>query len=135
VQHQSCAVNDFCCPKSVVNIVRSALRINKEKKMIEYIILAALVAGAFAVVYKMLTKKETATEAVAEVAKEAESAAAPVVKAVEAKVEEAVKAEVTEAKTRAKKAVVKALDVNNDGKVDIADAVEAVKKTTRKKKA
>ena len=32
-------------------------------------------------------------------------------------------------------AVTKVADVNQDGKVDVADAVEAVKKTTRKTKA
>lgn len=32
-------------------------------------------------------------------------------------------------------AVTKAADVNQDGKVDVADAVEVVKKTTRKTKA
>ena len=40
----------------------------------------------------------------------------------------------TKAKTRAKKAAVEALDVNQDGKVDVADAFVAAVKKTRKKK-
>lgn len=63
------------------------------------IIIVGVVAFIAYVLYKMLTKKETAQEAVAEVAKEAVAEAA------------------------------KVADVNGDGKVDIADAVEAVKKT------
>ena len=55
------------------------------------------------VLYKMFTKKETAEEAVKETLAEA-------------------KAEVT-----------KVADVNGDGKVDVADAVEAVKKVVKKR--
>ena len=47
--------------------------------------------------------------------------------------EEAVEAEVEVVKTKAKK-VKEKLDVNKDGKVNTKDAVEAVKKVTRKKK-
>ena len=55
------------------------------------------------VLYKMFTKKETAEEAVKETLAEA-------------------KVEVT-----------KVADVNGDGKVDVADAVEAVKKVVKKR--
>ena len=71
--------------------------------MIDTIIGVAVVAGAGYVVWKMITKKETASEAVAETVAE-------------------VKAE-----------AVKVADVNGDGKVDVADAVEAVKKVTKKR--
>jgi hypothetical protein len=77
--------------------------------MIDTIIGLAVIGGIGYALYKMVTKKETAKEAVEEVIAEA-------------------KAE-----------VVKVADVNNDGKVDVADVadvVEAVKKTRgRKKKA
>jgi hypothetical protein len=73
--------------------------------MIDTIIGAAIVGLAGWLVYKMMFKKETAAEAVAEIKAE-------------------VKAEVT-----------KIADVNGDGKVDVKDAVEAVKKTATKVKA
>jgi hypothetical protein len=60
---------------------------------------ALIVAGIGYALYKMVTKKETAQEAVKEVLAEVKAEAA------------------------------KVADVNNDGKVDIADAVEVVKKT------
>ena len=53
------------------------------------------------------------------------------VKVVEAKVEEVVVAEVKKAKARVKKAA----DVNEDGKVDMTDVVEVVKKGRRPKKS
>ena len=53
------------------------------------------------------------------------------VKAVEVKVEEVVVAEVKKAKARVKKAA----DVNEDGKVGVADVVEVVKKGRRPKKS
>ena len=68
---------------------------------------------------------KVAKEIVAEVEKVVEE-----VKAVEAKVEEVVVAEVKKTKAR----VMKAADVNEDGKVDIADVVEVVKKGRRSKK-
>ena len=73
-------------------------------------------------------EKETklAKEIVAEVEKVVEE-----VKAVEAKVEEVVVAEVKKARARVKKAA----DVNEDGKVDVADVVEIVKKGRRSKKS
>lgn len=73
-------------------------------------------------------EKETklAKEIVAEVEKVVEE-----VKVVEAKVEEAVVAEVKKTKARVKKAA----DVNEDGKVDVADVVEIVKKGRRSKKS
>ena len=74
--------------------------------MIETIIGLAIIGGVGYALYKMVTKKETAEEAVNEVIAEA-------------------KAEVT-----------KVADVNKDGKVDVSDVVEVVKKTRgRKKKA
>jgi len=71
------------------------------------------------------TETKVAKELVAEVEKVVEE-----VKAVEAKVEEVVVAEVKKARTRVKKAA----DVNEDGKVDVADVVEVVKKGRRPKK-
>jgi hypothetical protein len=65
------------------------------------------------------TETKVAKELVAEVAKVVEE-----VKAVEAKVEEVVVAEVKKAKARVKKAA----DVNEDGKVDVADVKAAAKK-------
>jgi len=74
--------------------------------MIETIIGLVIIGGVGYALYKMVTKKETAEEAVNEVIAEA-------------------KAEVT-----------KVADVNKDGKVDVSDVVEVVKKTRgRKKKA
>lgn len=72
------------------------------------------------------TETKVAKELVAEVEKVVEE-----VKAVEAKVEEVVVAEVKKARTRVKKAA----DVNEDGKVDVADVVEVVKKGRRPKKS
>ena len=72
------------------------------------------------------TETKVAKELVAEVEKVVEE-----VKAVEAKVEEVVVAEVKKARTRVKKAA----DVNEDGKVDVADVVEVVKKGGRPKKS
>ena len=69
---------------------------------------------------------KVAKEIVAEVEKVIEE-----VKAVEAKVEEVVVAEVKKTKARVKKAA----DVNEDGKVDVADVVAAVKKGGRPKKS
>jgi hypothetical protein len=66
--------------------------------MIDTIIGAAIVGLAGYLVYKMMFKKETAAEAVAEIKEE-------------------IKTEVT-----------KVADVNGDGKVNVADAVEVVKK-------
>ena len=63
----------------------------------------AVVAGVGYVVYKMMFKKET--------------------------VEEAVKETIAEAKAE----VTKVADVNGDGKVDVQDAVEAVKKVAKKR--
>ena len=63
----------------------------------------AIIGFAGYVLYKMFTKKETAEEAVKETLAEA-------------------KVEVT-----------KVADVNGDGKVDVADAVEAVKKVAKKR--
>ena len=63
----------------------------------------AIIGFAGYVLYKMFTKKETAEEAVKETLAEA-------------------KVEVT-----------KVADVNGDGKVDVADAVEAVKKVVKKR--
>ena len=63
----------------------------------------AIIGFAGYVLCKMFTKKETAEEAVKETLAEA-------------------KAEVT-----------KVADVNGDGKVDVADAVEAVKKVVKKR--
>jgi hypothetical protein len=74
--------------------------------MLETIFGLAVVAGVGYILYKMMFKKET--------------------------VEEAVKETVAEVKAEATKVA----DVNKDGKVDVTDAVEAVKKTRgRKKKA
>jgi hypothetical protein len=74
--------------------------------MIETIIGLVIIGGVGYALYKMVTKKETAEEAVNEVIAEA-------------------KAEVA-----------KVADVNKDGKVDVSDVVEVVKKTRgRKKKA
>lgn len=73
--------------------------------MMEWFLGLAFVALVIALVYKMLTKKETLEEAAKEVA-----------------------AEVT---ATAKKAA----DVNKDGKVNIDDAKEVVKKVRKKKKA
>jgi Tfp pilus assembly protein PilE len=95
--------------------------------------------------YKIFVKKETVAEAVAEVKVEAAAVETKIedaikvevakvveeVKAVEAKVEEVVVAEVKKAKARVKKAA----DVNEDGKVDVADVVAAVKKGGRPKKS
>ena len=72
------------------------------------------------------TETKVAKEIVAEVEKVVEE-----VKAVEAKVEEVVVAEVKKTKARVKKAA----DVNEDGKVDVADVVAAVKKGGRPKKS
>ena len=72
------------------------------------------------------TETKLAKEIVAEVEKVVEE-----VKAVEAKVEEVVVAEVKKARARVKKAA----DVNEDGKVDVADVVEVVKKGRRPKKS
>ena len=72
------------------------------------------------------TETKLAKEIVAEVDKVVEE-----VKAVEARVEEVVVAEVKKAKARVKKAA----DVNEDGKVDVADVVEVVKKGGRPKKS
>lgn len=71
--------------------------------MIDTIIGIVLVAGAGYLVYKMMFRKETLQEAVNETIAEA-------------------KAEVT-----------KVADVNKDGKVNAADAVEAVKKVAKKR--
>lgn len=71
--------------------------------MLETIFGAALVALAGYLVYKMMFRKETFEEAVKETVAEA-------------------KAEVT-----------KVADVNGDGKVNTADAVEAVKKVAKKR--
>ena len=73
---------------------------------------------------------KVAKEIVAEVEKVIEE-----VKAVEAKVEEVVVAEVKKVATRAKAAAKKAADVNEDGKVDVADVKAAVKKGRRPKKS
>jgi len=72
------------------------------------------------------TETKVAKEIVAEVEKVVEE-----VKAIEAKVEEVVVAEVKKTKARVKKAA----DVNEDGKVDVADVVAAVKKGGRPKKS
>jgi hypothetical protein len=72
------------------------------------------------------TETKVAKEIVAEVEKVVEE-----VKVVEAKVEEVVVAEVKKAKARVKKAA----DVNEDGKVDMTDVVEVVKKGRRSKKS
>ena len=72
------------------------------------------------------TETKVAKEIVAEVEKVVEE-----VKAVEAEVEEVVVAEVKKTKARVKKAA----DVNEDGKVDVADVVTAVKKGGRPKKS
>ena len=71
--------------------------------MLDTIFGVVVIAVAGYVVYKMVTKKET--------------------------VEEAVKETVAEAKAE----VVKVADVNGDGKVNTADAVEAVKKVAKKR--
>ena len=74
--------------------------------MIDTIIGLVIIGGVGYALYKMVSKKETAQEAVKEV--------------------------IAEAKAEA----VKVADVNNDGKVDVADVIEVVKKTRgRKKKA
>ena len=72
--------------------------------MIETIIGLVIIGGVGYALYKMVTKKETAEEAVNEVIAEA-------------------KAEVA-----------KVADVNKDGKVDVSDVVEVVKKTRGRKK-
>jgi len=69
------------------------------------------------------TETKVAKELVAEVEKVVEE-----VKAVEAKVEEVVVAEVKKARTRVRKAA----DVNEDGKVDVADIKAAAKKVVTK---
>ena len=71
--------------------------------MLDTIIGVAIIGFGGYVVYKMFTKKETVAEAVKETVAEA-------------------KAEAT-----------KVADVNGDGKVNVADAVEAVKKVAKKR--
>jgi hypothetical protein len=85
-------------------------------------------ADAKAAVEVVATKVEE--EIKVEVAKIVEEA-----KVVEDKVEEVVKTEVKKVATRAKAAAKKAADVNEDGKVDVADVVEVVKKGRRPKKS
>jgi len=92
----------------------------------EYIVGAAIIGIGLYVVYKMLFKKETVVEAVQEVAKEAVAEVKKEAEVVVAKVEE--KAAVVVAKVE--ETVTKAADLNGDGKVDMADAMVAVKKTT-----
>jgi hypothetical protein len=81
--------------------------------MVDTIIGIAVVGVAGYLVYKMMFKKETAAEAVAETVAEVKAE----VKEEVAKVAEVAKTEVT-----------KIADVNGDGKVDVKDAVEVVKK-------
>jgi len=118
--------------------------------MLEYIIIAGFIALFGYGLYKVLFKKETPAEAVAEIkneivaeVKKVEEAAAPVVVAEVAKVEEAVVAEVAKVEeavvaevkkvaTRAKAAAKKTADVNKDGKVDLADAKAVAKKVATK---
>ena len=107
--------------------------------MLEYIIIAGFIALFGYGLYKVLFKKETPAEAVAEIkneivaeVKKVEEAAAPVVVAEVAKVEEAVVAEVKKVATRAKAAAKKTADVNKDGKVDLADAKAVAKKVATK---
>jgi len=91
-----------------------------------------ILGGLGYVLYKMLTKKESVQDAVKEVLAEAKAEAAVVVEKVEEKAKEEVAAVAKKVKTKAKAVA----DVNGDGKVNVADVVEAVKKTRgRKKKA
>lgn len=69
----------------------------------ETIVAIAFVAVVAAVVYKMMTKKETVEQATAEVAKEVVEAAKPVVEQAAAKVEEEVKQVVEKVKKSRKK--------------------------------
>ena len=71
--------------------------------MLDTIIGVGIIAVGGYVVYKMFTKKES--------------------------VQEAVKETIAEAKAEATKVA----DVNGDGKVNVADAVEAVKKVAKKR--
>ena len=86
------------------------------------------VADAKAAVAVVEAKVEESVKA--EVAKVVEES-----KAIEAIAEEIVKTEVKKITTKAKAAAKKAADVNEDGKVDVADVVAAVKKGGRPKKS
>jgi hypothetical protein len=80
--------------------------------------------------YLVLRKKPEVVQEIVEEVKVVEKKAEVVI----AKVEEEVKAEVAEVKEVAKKTtarVKKALDVNEDGKVDAKDAVAIVKKARK----
>jgi hypothetical protein len=80
--------------------------------------------------YLVLRKKPEVVQEIVEEVKAVEKKAEVVI----AKVEEEVKAEVAEVKEVAKKTtarVKKALDVNEDGKVDAKDAVAIVKKVRK----
>lgn len=84
--------------------------------------------------YLVLRKKPEVMQEIVEEVKEVEKKAEVII----AKVEEEAKVFEEEVKEVAKKTtarVKKALDVNNDGKVDTKDAVAAVKKVTAKAKA
>ena len=111
---------------------KAAVEVVAAKVVEEVKIEAAKVEEAVVAKYKeelaafVETETKLAKEIVAEVEKVVEE-----VKVVEAKVEEAVVAEVKKTKARVKKAA----DVNEDGKVDVADVVEIVKKGRRPKKS
>ena len=111
---------------------KAAVEVVAAKVVEEVKVEAAKVEEAVVAKYKeelaafVETETKLAKEIVAEVEKVVEE-----VKVVEAKVEEAVVAEVKKTKARVKKAA----DVNEDGKVDVADVVEIVKKGRRPKKS
>jgi ElaB/YqjD/DUF883 family membrane-anchored ribosome-binding protein len=82
------------------------------------------------VAYLVLRKKPEVVQEIVEEVKAVEKKAEVVI----AKVEQEVKTEVAEVKEVAKKTtarVKKALDVNEDGKVDVKDAVAIVKKARK----